>query len=344
MYKKKLDILVATYNLAGIGGTESYSFAIIEELIKHGHDVEYFTFKKGLTSGKIEQELGVVFYTKRKYDLILANHNSVVSQLLNKGFIIQTTHGIFSQLEFPNKLANAIVSISEEVKKFLETKGIENQLILNGINLDRFISTSLLNDQLTNVLSLSQSEIANKKIQEACKILKLNFSKINKFTNPVFNIEEKINQADIVIGVGRSLYDAFACGRPCIVFDERSYMGGKGDGYLTKENIYKSIQNNCSGRYFNYHFSTEDLVYELNKFHKLDGQYLREFAVKNLNIKAAVSSYLEIYYKQAADINKLNFFRKKKVFIRNYIHIKMMAMKNLKYKIFTVFYSILKKN
>ena len=39
----------------------------------------------------------------------------------------------------------------------------------------------------------------------------------------VFNIEDKINEADLVVGIGRSLLDAMSCGRPVVSFDDRIY-------------------------------------------------------------------------------------------------------------------------
>ncbi len=97
-----MDILVATNHLKSIGGTETYSYAIIEELKSRGLNVEYFTFHKGLVSEKIERDLKVSFMKKRNYDLILANHYTTVDRLFGKGFIIQTCHGIFPPLERPN--------------------------------------------------------------------------------------------------------------------------------------------------------------------------------------------------------------------------------------------------
>jgi hypothetical protein len=43
-----MDILIATNNLADTAGTQTYTYAIIQELLKLGHNVEYFAFDKGL--------------------------------------------------------------------------------------------------------------------------------------------------------------------------------------------------------------------------------------------------------------------------------------------------------
>src|SRR5690606_3879634 len=94
-----------------VGDTESFTLTMAEELIKRNFSVEYFTFRRGKISELLENS-GVNFMTKKKYDLILANHNTCVSTLKNRGTIIQTCHGIYPKLEQPSDDADAHVSIS----------------------------------------------------------------------------------------------------------------------------------------------------------------------------------------------------------------------------------------
>src|SRR5690606_33723798 len=99
----------------------------------------------------------------------------------------------------------------------------------------------------------------------------------------VWDIERKINQADLVVGVGRSLYDSMACGRAVISYDVRTYMEeGKGDGYLDENNISEALKFNCSGRRFNIKFEKESFKNELKKYNHEDATFLRDFALRNL--------------------------------------------------------------
>jgi hypothetical protein len=72
-----MNILVANNHLSQTGGTENYTYAIIVELVKLGHQVEYFTFEKGMVSDMIEN-LGVKFRSKKIYDLIIANDKTTI--------------------------------------------------------------------------------------------------------------------------------------------------------------------------------------------------------------------------------------------------------------------------
>ena len=114
-----MNILVANNSLDRLGGSETFTFTLIEELVRRGFSVEYFTFNFGLVSSKIENQLKVSFCTRKKYDLILANHNTCVEHLYKYGFIIQTCHGIFPKLEQPSSKSNLYVSVSTEIQNHL---------------------------------------------------------------------------------------------------------------------------------------------------------------------------------------------------------------------------------
>ena len=171
----------------------------------------------------------------------------------------------------------------------------KSSLILNGIDCNRFTSKRDLFPKLNTVLSLCQSEEANKTIQKACTAINVDFIKANKYIENTWFIEDIINKADLVIGIGRSLYDAMACGRAIISYDSRSYSKSLGDGYLNNENIHQSLRYNCSGRYSQKEYSFQDLISEMNKYNSADGQYFRDFSLQNLNIEIVTQKYIFIF-------------------------------------------------
>jgi len=289
-----MKILVANNQLKNLGGSETFTFTLIEELVSRGFNVEYFTFEFGLVSDRIEQNLQVSFKTRNKYDLILANHYTCVEELCKLGYIIQTCHGIFPKLEQPSSKANAYVSISNEVQNHLGALGFPSILIHNSINLERFKPIKPLSDQLTTVLSLCHSEQANEIVEKACLDLDIRFLKAYKYGDAIWNIEDIINEADLVVGLGRSAYEAMACGRPVLVFDNRRYFEACGDGYV-KDNLGFSLRNNCSGRYSKQHFTIELFKKELHKYNRIDGTFFRQFAETELNVKINVDRYLRFW-------------------------------------------------
>src|SRR5690606_29943056 len=118
----------------------------------------------------------------------------------------------------------------------------------------------------------------------------------NKYNNPIWEVENLINNADLVIGLGRSAFEAMACGRPVIIFDERNYFLKGGDGYIG-EKVGLSLKNNCSGRYFKEEFNKQKLAQELRKYKKEDSIFFREVAEKEFDVIKNVDRYFDYYYK-----------------------------------------------
>jgi len=308
-----MKILISNNHLDTIGGSETFTFALIAEIKRRGHEVEYFTFRRGIVSELIEKELNVKYMASNRYDLILANHNSTVAALWEFGLIIQTCHGIFPYIEQPSIYADGYVAISEEVQKHLALKEIPSIIIHNGIDLVRFSPKKEVNKNLKRIASFCQSDVANEKVEAACKILDIEYIRVDKFKDTIWSIEDLINDVDLVVGLGRSAYDAIACGRPVVVFDERSYLSNMADGYLTPI-IGSSIKFNCSGRCYQDAYDVQDLVQEFLKYNPKDSFELRKFAETNLDIVKNVDEYMKFYTVLATKKVKQNLKRE----IRNW--------------------------
>lgn len=295
MTEQKKKILIGIHQLDHVGGAEMYTYDLIKELSRHDDlTVEFFALNEGMLAEKVKHELGVSFMEQDSYDLILATHNSTIEVLHQHGPTIQICHGAILELEHPSIYADFHVGITEEVCESLTVKGYPNELILNGLDLEQKQSIAAVNPDLTNVLSLCQSEAANQLIAQACEEMNIEFAHFNKHKNPTLNIENEINKADLVVGIGRSIYDAMACGRPCLVFDARDYNGNKGDGYLHPDIFDELVTTNCSGRYLNQTFEKDDIVTELEKYQAEDGEKLREIAKEKLDVKSTAQQLLSV--------------------------------------------------
>ena len=291
-----MKILLGTHYLAKTGGTESYTFALAMELKRLGHEVEHFAIIRGAVSTLLEEK-GVPFMSSDHFDLILANHTTVVEKLWPFGYTIQTCHGNIAELEQPSPYADATVAVSEEVRKHLLDKGFQAAAVIaNGIDCNRFFPKKPVSPTLQSVLSLCQSDIANDFIRRCCQQEGIRFLQSNKFTDNVWSIEELINESNLVVGLGRSAYDAMACGRCVLVYDYRQYMGEfLGDGMLTPESIEGSMLCNCSGRASRRKFTEQSFIAELHKYSPELGAWGRQFALEHLNIEKAAEAYLDIF-------------------------------------------------
>lgn len=283
------------------GGSETYTYAIAAELVRQGHHVECIACgKPGIVSSKL-REIGVVTHFdpiyQEEYDMALMSHSSSIAMLKGvQAFKVQTCHGVYPALEQPVLGMDAYVSITREVSDHLQELRIPSTIIYNGIDCERFYPKKNIKRSLRSVLSLAHSDMANDIIREACRDLGLKFVEQNKYKNPIWKVEDLINEVDLVVGVGRSIYEAMACGRNAVVFDHRAYAIDEalGDGFLTDTNISKYIENNCTGRYSNKAMGVKDLKEEFSKYSSYMGEALRDYALQYLNIEVQVKKYLEL--------------------------------------------------
>ena len=335
MGKEKKKILIASNHLANIGGSELYTYDLIKALTTSPNlDIEYFTLEKGLISEKIEEELRVSFMSYKKYDLILASHHTTVKELFDQGPIIQICHGTIPELEQPSPLADYHVAISEEISHHLRHLGYANDVVLNGVDIQVKKPIRPINKTLTSVLSLCQSDEANEMLQSVCDSKGLRFQAYNKHKNPTDAVEQEINNFDVVVGIGRSIYDAMACGRPSVIYDDRGYNGNKADGYLKPEMFSEYVKKNCSGRYLNRQYQEEDLIRELGKYDPEDGEKLKDIAVSHLNVYQMADQLLNLTHQFNWD-NRLKkwkrFTKNTKLVKRAFLYKKLYTLTKNKY-------------
>lgn len=297
-----MKILVGNHAFNAPGGSETYAYALIAELVKLGHEVEGICIgTTGLVSSEINK-LGVPVHFSpenfdRTFDLVLASHSTSINLMKKvKGYKVQTCHGVFPKLEQPVPGMNQYVAISEEVQNHLTRKGYKSKIIKNGVDCERYAPKIQLNKKLKTVLSLAHGEAANVIIQEACDKFGCTLIKHNKFKMWSWDMENTINQSDLVISLGRGAYESMATGRNVVIFDKRRYVHkpALGDGIITKDNVELYLKNNCSGRYSKKEFNADKLVEEFKKYNPQHGKDLREYALKNLNIKEQAQKYLAL--------------------------------------------------
>lgn len=285
-----MKILITNLWLDGFGGTESWCYAMASELIKRGHKIDVFTPMTGKVFKEFEK-LGIKLVFDGEYDLILDNHNQTNLNKF-KGFVIHTCHGIIKE-ERPMKDA-----VNVAVSKKSAEKWNCPIIIPNSIDINRFYCKNPIHNDIKKILSLCKSDTANDILKRICLDVGIAFESM--YGKEVFNVEDKINEADLVVGVGRSLLDAMACGRPVVSFDDRYYFKTRmmGHGYITPEKYKYQEIDNFTGSSINQTFNKLSLTKEIfEKYNYKDGEINRQYILNNLSIKHTVDLYLDLYNK-----------------------------------------------
>jgi len=296
-----MKILLGNNHLCHYGGSETFTYTMAKELQRLGHEVHVLTnkcFFGAMTDQLVYIGIRCIDKPEEDYDLIIVSHNAILQMILDsgiKGFKILTCHGIYSDLEQPIKGADAYVSISDEVWFHLDNLGYKSEIIHNGIDCERFKQVNTINSTLKSIGSLCKDPKANELIKSVCDSLNLKFTSIHD----IWNVQDSINESDLIIGLGRSVYEGLACGRNVIAMDNRVYFESTllycGDGLLTDENIGDSLKCNCSGRFFRKGFTQEMLIEEFKKYNPSLGEWGRQYALENFNIEKQIQKYLKLY-------------------------------------------------
>lgn len=288
------NICVANGTYKWIGGTDTFNWAMCKALLDLGYSVYYYAPDMdgtGVTE-RYMREIGVKPYTEGiPLRACFANQQSG-KFFVGKCPVIQTCHSAYTDLELPVKGVSVCVSISEEIQKHLQVRGYESGIIRNGVDLQRYCSRKPLR-AVPKVLSICQGD--DTLLCEACAKLGWEFNSVPKATGErIWHIEDLINDADLVVGIGRSLYDAMACGRACVSWDNRKLNPFNGCGYVTADNWYLYAKTNFTGRGFPQIYTVEGLVTELRKYNPSDGVVMRTFAEKELDALKHAQKYLSL--------------------------------------------------
>lgn len=277
-----MNILLTNLQMFPFRGTENWCYAIGMELTRRGHKVSIYSPmpRQGIS---IFKAVGIDYVTSGKFDLILENHNVLTNTFSGK--IIHTCHGtIPEERPFPNAIN---VAVSEKAAKQWKL----DTIIKNGIDCNRMKPITKPNKEIKNVLSLCSSNEADDVLRKICSKLNLNLT--TTYHKETMEVDRLINEADLVFGVGRSVYDAMACGRPVISFDCRFYIHPMhGCGYVYPDMV-KNNNDNMTGK--DNVWTEEQLTEEMKKYNPEDGINNSEYIRNNMNISDTVDKYLEIF-------------------------------------------------
>ena len=287
----KENILLTNSSLIGHSGTETWIYEMTRELSKK-YNITILTNSKGKMSDIIE-ELGVKVITEYEgtYDFAIVNHTNTIYKLPPELYKIFTSHSLIIPIENFPKEADYRVGVTEAIAK-------ENQVIRNGIDCERFKPTKV-NDELKNIFYLSNPGYADALdfLKDACQDYNLTWIK-----EDTFHIDEMINEADLVISLGRGALESMACGKNVIYADHRKYWMDdfRGGGLITPEN-YKDFKTG-EWQIDRQKITKAQLHEQFRKYNPSLGKFNRKMILEDFNIKKTAQEYINIWTNFKKDI------------------------------------------
>lgn len=256
-------------------GTESWTYAMATELSKE-HEVIVWSPQRGRMAEKlIEKGIRVVDEDPKEYDLAIVNHAPFWEKV--KEPKIFTSHSKIFDVEQP-PIGSKWVGVNEYIAG-------NNPVIRNGVDLERFYNTEI-NETCQNILLLSNPFYSQGKEFVKNTLKGYNIITIDK---ELFEIEEKIAQADIVITYQRGAIESMAMGKNVIYADWREYDTClKGYDIITEDNyeLFKTGQMRQNLK----QISAQELQEMVKKYNPK--RNLRHLIEKDFNIKLTAKQYL----------------------------------------------------
>ncbi len=283
-----MKLLLATNHL-GLGGSESYLLTVAEQLDRLGHEIAIYAPEPG-PGVAVAEERGIPVFGEgsipEAVEVALVQDAGVSHRIaasrpgLPQLFVAHS--GMFD-LQAPPQLegeVGAVVALNDRVGTRMRRYGVETEIVRlrQPIDTQRFVPRGPLPEAPRTALMLSNTPHADRfeMIRDACADAGMELEQLGGSAGRKADIRSALAEADLVIGYGRSILEAMACGRAAYVYD---WQGG--DGWVTRE-TYDAIEaDGFAGSAAKDVLDREALAADLSRYSPEMGPVNRDLVVAN---------------------------------------------------------------
>jgi hypothetical protein len=240
----------------GIGGTESYSLTVAEQLDRLGHEVSIYTPQPG-AGVAVARDRGIAVQgpgeLPAEIDAAFVQDAAVayeIAELRPQARRVFVTHSESFDPQSPPQLTGVVeaaVALNERVARRLRAFAGELPVVRlrQPIDNERFLPYGALPPRPREALVISNNNLAERRplLEAAAGEAGLSLSWLGGEAGQTPDPRERIASAQIVIGYGRSLLEAMSCGRAAFVYD---WAGG--EGWVTAESYPRIEADGFAGR------------------------------------------------------------------------------------------------
>ena len=242
--------LILASNHLGLGGSESYLFTVAEQLERLGHEATLYGQELGsgadlarsrgirvVDEGRLPPECDGAVVQDAAVSLDLASRYPRARQVL-------VAHSESFDLQLPPQLkglVDCIVALNDRVADRLRALAVPVRVVRlrQPIDTERFVAGPPLPDRPRRALLLSNNPVADRlaMLEAACAGAGLELTRLGGDAGQSSDPRNRLVEADIVIGYGRSVLEAMACARAAYVYDRHGC-----DGWVTP-GTYEEIES-----------------------------------------------------------------------------------------------------
>jgi hypothetical protein len=284
-----MRLVLASLHLSWLGGATTYLLTVAPALQRLGHDVTLYSpdpgdtaalaRARGIRTTSREQEL------PRSCDALLVQDTVLALELRDRYRAPQVfvSHGAELDLAVPPQVDGAIaaaVAMNERVASRLAALAVDVPIVRlrQPIDIEVYCPRGPLRERPEEVLLLGNYLTGRRRevVTQACSERGLRWAQVGLEGKILSNPAEAIARADIVIGYGRSVLEAMACGRAAYVLD---YLGG--DGWVTPDSYPTLERDGFTGAASPEQVSPERLGRDLLAYDRSMGDVNRSLVYAN---------------------------------------------------------------
>jgi hypothetical protein len=244
-----MQVLLSSENFDGFSGTETYVLTVAQQLERLGHQASIYTPNAGAIAEFARGEgVRVVGRAElpRDCDVVLAQDAATCFELAHRYrdavrvFVAHSRdHALQGVPQLPD-VCDAVVVLNDRVRGWIEAQAAHPPLtrLRQPVDIRRFDVPGFARTRPRRVLVSSNyvSGLRAEMLERACRRRGLEIDWIGVTSRATSSPEGALAEADIVIGLGRSVVEAMAAGRAAYVY---GVLGG--DGWVTGES-YSTLE------------------------------------------------------------------------------------------------------
>lgn len=317
-------ILLTNYSIVNYSGSEIDTVTIANYFLKNGYQVDIFTLRKGNPlMEKINKKIRIITPNEQekiheRYDIIWSHHYPLLDYILFT-LNVKSKHITYISLssfepyealpEYANDLS-LIGAITFEVKnKLIEESCRKSKIKLfpNYATNKYFDCQTIINDNIKKICIVS-NHVPEELVEFRDIALEKNI-KVDIFGiqyTPKYIDEKVLNEYDVIISIGKTVYYAMSMGKPVYCYDNYG-----GYGYINRNNIKDAFKYNFSGRGFGEKKTSNQILNEIiNDYSnvKKDLKIVKKFANDNFNFEKNMEEFIKEVFNNKID--EKSFYKK----------------------------------
>ena len=301
-----MKLLLATNHL-GLGGSESYLLTVAEQLDRLGHEAVIYTpepgggvaiaLERGLTvagEGELPEDCDAALVQDPAVSFQVADRRPGLPQLF-------VAHSETFDLQAPPQLDGTIglaVALNDRIAERLRRFAVDVEVVRlsQPIDTERFLPRGPLPEVPRRALMLSNTPNGDRfaMLESACADAGLELTRLGGTAGQTADPRPALFEAEIVIGYGRSILEAMACGRAAYVYD---WNGG--DGWMTAESYSAIEADGISGRSGRVIVDPARLSEDLRRYRASMGPVNHDLVIAHHRAGAHVQKLLELFERLA---------------------------------------------